>query len=289
MNRLSDHIIKQAKAVSIIGYLEAKGVYPVHQSNENRYQYFSPFRKERSPSMWVDRQLNIWNDLGGTGGDVIKLCSLLEPCNFPEAVRRLNSQSFSFKQPENLEMKVATGNGLELRKVKDLENKALIEYLRSRHISFELGKRYLKEAYYMKEGKQYFALAFPNHEGGYEIRNPYFKSCFAPKSPSFIKGSGPGNTLNIFEGFFDFLSYLEYNNLQTPKQNTVILNGTANLSYLKENWLSKFERVYAYLDRDKGGKQALVNLNQLHKTVIDCSFYYDGFKDFNEFITNSGN
>ncbi len=46
-------------------------------------------------------------------------------------------------------------------------------------------KRECSEAHFTHNGKRYFAIAFPNISGGYEIRNRYFKGCIAPrKSPT---------------------------------------------------------------------------------------------------------
>jgi hypothetical protein len=36
------------------------------------------------------------------------------------------------------------------------------------------------------DGRNYFAIGFPNRSGGYEIRNAYFKGCISPKDISVI-------------------------------------------------------------------------------------------------------
>ena len=38
-----------------------------------------------------------------------------------------------------------------------------------------------KRQHFTHHGKRYFAIAFPNVSGGYEIRNRYFKGCIAPQ------------------------------------------------------------------------------------------------------------
>ena len=73
----------------------------------------------------------------------------------------------------------------------------------------ELAKRECSEARFTHNGKRYFAIAFPNGSGGYEIRNRYFKGCIAPKEISHIRQSGKArNTCYVFEGFMDYLSFL---------------------------------------------------------------------------------
>ncbi|MFV0346100.1 MAG: toprim domain-containing protein [Bacteroidales bacterium] len=58
-----------------------------------------------------------------------------------------------------------------------------------------------------QKGNSYFALAFKNDKGGYEIRNPYYKACTS-KALSTIAHSETKRVF-VFEGFFDFLSLLE--------------------------------------------------------------------------------
>ena len=57
---------------------------------------------------------------------------------------------------------------------------------------------------YTTHGKRYFAVAFGNERGGYEIRNPFFKGCVPPKDVTLLSvGSA---TCNVYEGFMDYLS-----------------------------------------------------------------------------------
>jgi len=71
-----------------------------------------------------------------------------------------------------------------------LTSPALLAYLQERGINTALAKRECKEARFTHNGKRYFAIAFPNISGGYEIRNRYFKGCIAPKEISHIRQSG---------------------------------------------------------------------------------------------------
>ena len=74
--------------------------------------------------------------------------------------------------------------------------------------------------------KTYSAIGFRNNEGGFELRNPWFKGSSSPKAiTSFEKGA---EELVVFEGFFDFLSH------QTIHQNKhffipdfLVLNSTS--------------------------------------------------------------
>ena len=64
---------------------------------------------------------------------------------------------------------------MENVEVVDLNHYALLSYLRSRGISEEVGRTYCKEIHYELRKRHYFAIAFENVKGGYEVRNPYYK------------------------------------------------------------------------------------------------------------------
>ena len=61
-------------------------------------------------------------------------------------------------------------------KVRALTNRVLLTYLEERCVDVETAKNVCKEVYFKQNGKSYFAVAFPNISGGYEIRNRYFKA-----------------------------------------------------------------------------------------------------------------
>ena len=61
-----------------------------------------------------------------------------------------------------------------------------------------------KEMRYTTHGKRYFAVAFGNESGGYEIRNPFFKGCVPPKDVTLLPVGS--TTCNVYEGFMDYLS-----------------------------------------------------------------------------------
>ncbi len=48
--------------------------------------------------------------------------------------------------------------------------------------------------------------------------------------------------------------------------------------------LSKYKKVYLFLDNDKAGREAKKFLFSNLKDVIDESYIYKGYKDFNEFL-----
>ena len=276
---------KQAKKVQIVSYLQEMNVSAVRFA-KNKAFYISPFRKEKDASFKVDTNLNLWYDYGlGKGGNIIDLCMLINKTDVKGALQILagftQSQSFSFFNSK----KEPTKPSIKIKHTQGIQNKALVQYLQSRNIHISTAKLYLKEVYYKVENKQYFALAFKNDKGGFELRNKYFKGATSPKYYTTIKGT-ENKHLNIFEGVYDFLSALSYFNTDKTKNTSIILNSTANTNkVLKE--LDKYETVFLFLDNDNIGIETVKLLSEKHKKVINrATIIYPKHKDFNNFICN---
>lgn len=113
-------------------------------------------------------------------------------------------------------------------KITPLANRILLAYLEERCIDTETARKACKEAHFKRNGKNYFAIAFPNISGGYEIRNRYFKACIAPKDISCIISSPESGICYIFEGFMDFLSFrAAFPSLE--EGDYIVLNSVSNL------------------------------------------------------------
>ena len=101
--------------------------------------------------------------------------------------------SFSFRKQS------FTEPSFQQLEILPLSSSALLAYLQERGINPALAKRECREARFTHNGKRYFAIAFPNISGGYEIRNRYCKGCIAPKEISHIRQSGEQrNTCYVF-------------------------------------------------------------------------------------------
>jgi hypothetical protein len=273
---------QEAKKIPITHYLATKGIQPKTVKNGSAW-YNSPFRNETTPSFKVDRQNNIWYDFGtGTGGNLLDLVMNFEKTSVTGALMilqrpELSNTRFSFSQQQN-----SKSNTIEIKHLQPLQNRALVQYLNSRKISQSKAVNYVQEAYYQVNEKQYFALAFRNDLNGHELRNKYFKGSTSPKAPTTIK-STPG-ALNIFEGFIDFLSALEYFNTRKPKFDTIVLNSVTNLDTIL-NTLNDYLQISLYLDNDDTGQQAAETIKKVHPKVKDFSkIIYPKFNDFNDFL-----
>lgn len=171
---------KEANNISIKDYLNSLGIQPAKEKGSYG-MYRSPLREDNTPSFKVDYNANLWCDYGtGEGGTLIDLVMKQHQCNAYGAICRLeqgDTASFSFhgKELPERDTKRQAASPIEIRRIQPLQNPALIRYLQERGISPGTASPYVQEMYYRIGGKPYFALAFRNDSGGYELRNPRFK------------------------------------------------------------------------------------------------------------------
>ncbi|QHT70176.1 hypothetical protein GXP67_27785 [Rhodocytophaga rosea] len=279
---INKDLINRIKQVPIISYLNSIGIQPQKTSGDQLI-YYSPFQPENSPSFYVHPQKNVFNDFStDIRGDVIRLVRLLHQCSFSEAIEILDNGSLHEKLPSvsfsNDDLKKSS---VEIVSVKNLTSTTLLNYLQSRKISLGIASAYLKEIDFTINDRPFFALGFKNSKGGYELRNKGFKGSASPKYSTLIPVPGSA-TINVFEGFMDFLSALEYYKMDSPTHTTLILN---SLSFLDEALIELlcYQRVNAFLDNDFSGNKAFKKLMDAHPNVIDHSYIYLGYDDFNEY------
>jgi hypothetical protein len=67
-----------------------------------------------------------------------------------------------------------------------------------------------------------------NDKGGYELNNkPDFKDCIAPKAITTFRNHA--SSCLVFEGFWDFISYLTIQKIERTKHDVAVLNSVANV------------------------------------------------------------
>jgi len=271
----------QANKISIITYLFNQGIEPIKTGSGKAY-FLSPLRGEASPSFKVDIDKNIWVDYGNNniGGTIIDLCMLMNKTDVKGALQILsNIISSSYVMPKYEYL----NTDLKIKHQQPIQNRALIQYLENRKIKMDIAKIYLNEVYFLWNDKKYFALSFKNDKGGFELRNKYFKGSTSPKYYTTIKGK-KSESLNIFEGFFDFLSALSFYNTQQPGNDTIILNSLAFLDKVIPI-LPNYTTINLYLDNDKAGLNAVQTIKNQHASIKNQSLIlFPNCKDFNEFI-----
>ena len=286
---------KEANNISIKDYLNSLGIQPVTEKGSYG-MYRSPLREDNTPSFKVDYNANLWCDYGtGEGGTLIDLVIKQHGCNAYGAICRLeqgNTASFSFhgKDLPERDTKRQAASPIEIRRIQPLQNPALMRYLQERGISPGTAAPYVQEMYYRIGGKPYFALAFKNDSGGYELRNPRFKGSTS-KDITHIRQKGePREKCLVFEGFMDYLSFLTLRMKNCPtmpdldRQDYVILNSTVNVPKAIDV-LYPYERIHCMLDNDETGYKATRAIElEYSYHVRDFSHNYRGYSDLNDYL-----
>ncbi len=272
---------KTAKNVPLEKIIEGLNI-PTKKVIGKDIWYMSPFRLEKTASFKINTKRNIWYDFSlGQGGDGIKLIQTLKNCDTKLALEYLSEivgGDFVFKKPVNSNYP-SQKSSLKILNISPVSDKKLIQYLNSRGIFSEQAISFCNELEYENMGKKFKSIAFENLSGGYEIRSEGFKSCHGKKDISLLKNDG--QNLLIFEGFFDFLSYLESPNLKVEKADYLILNSLVNIRKIL-NIIENYRKIFLFLDNDEAGNKAKLELKHCGKEIIDGSVFYSTFKDLNE-------
>jgi len=192
---------KEAKQIPLTEILSAKGIIPHHKRGDDVW-YISPFRDESTASFKINIHKNVWFDFGlGEGGNVFDLFKYLyNETSIASILAML--QNFSHSPVINqVSLPISTQKTASpiIQSIREIENSALIAYLRKRGVGLERAKLFLSEVHYQTGNKSYFALAHSNELGGFEIRNKYFKGSLNKKSFSLIEGENKHTQLAIFE------------------------------------------------------------------------------------------
>ena len=85
---------------------------------------------------------------------------------------------------------------------------------------------------------------------------------------------------HVFEGFIDFLSFVELHG----DCNAVVLNSVINITKAS-SVLNKYHKVYCHLDNDEAGRNATKQIMRMCMgEVVDASSEYADSKDINDFL-----
>ena len=276
--------IKEAKELDMVSYLSKAGIEPAKVKG-NDYWYYSPFRTEKTPSFKVERKLNRWFDFGeGRGGSIIDFVLSVERIPIPEILKKLASLDITKVGQFPTQDKTSP---IEVLSVTSIITPALINYYRSRRIATEIANQYLSEVTYLNKGKSYYALGFKNDAGGYELRNAYYKGSCQPKASTLFKNKS--DYLAVFEGSFDFLSYLSITeNQEQISRGYLVLNST---SFFEQQLtlMQTYNKVYLFLDNDSTGDKWTAKAVALNpEKFVDERPLYQGYKDVNDWHQHLG-
>lgn len=279
--------MKNSNYISIKQYLKNKGISPI--KDRGYYgMYYSPLRNDNNPSFKVDYEKDLWYDFGvDKGGSIVDLVMKLENCSLAEAFQQLEN-SFSFHRNNTPISHIQTNreSAMILTDLKPLTHPALLDYLKERNINIDIAKYHCSEIHYSIADKPYYAIGFQNDAGGWELRNKYFKGSTTPKN--ITTKSNDNDTVMLFEGFIDFLSYLSLKQNALPTMDWATLNSLANLPKAIP-FLQTHQTIHAFLDNDEAGKRAVQCLSPVCKEVIDQSPFYRNHKDLNDYWREKSN
>ena len=282
-------MIKEIKSIPLAAFLSRLGYEPAVRKG-TRLWYKSPLRQEQTPSFKVDTVHNCWYDFGlGIGGNIIDLTAELYQSTDLRYLMRCIVNSYPVLSLQTVASSFVPRHfalSMERFEVVPLEHRALVAYLQERGIPAHIAKAKCKEAHYGVNGKSYFAVAFENVCGGWELRNRYFKGCRGRKDISYLPWSrdGPSTECAVFEGFIDYLSALTLDIISGA--DAIILNSVVNVNKAVPH-LKSYNAINCYLDNDNAGQTALAELTAIYgSAVIDRSTLYSEFNDLNEYLTH---
>lgn len=286
----------EANNFKLVDLLAKNNYYPTKET-ENVAWYLSPFRNENTASFRVDKRKNRWWDYGcGFGKTAVDLIVKLKNLTVTEALTYFDTSSFSFHEQKNF--KPTNSSKCEIISIGKIQNFKLIKYLHSRKIDISLARKYCKEIHYYNitakthpdkntiqqnsfERKPFYTIGFKNDLGGYDTRNEFYKRCLNNKAITTISNSS--STLNLFEGFIDFLSYLT---LMPNKENEdFIITNSTSLVKNTIQLLAKYNLVKTFFDNDVSGKKATKLIQEnCGNNYLDESEKYKKHTDVNDYL-----
>lgn len=283
---------QKAKSVDIAEFLAERGILPVKESG-GELKYHSPFRQDSTPSFSVNIQKNCFKDFGDEEkrGDVITLCQLLDNVSYSRAMETLlrfkgGTVPISFEKPQ---IKNSEPKKVVIKKILPLYSQNLRNYfLIQRNLEESVVKRYLSEISYENERGSFYAGCWRNDAGGYELRSPKFKGCLGKKAPTTFIQSDEVDTLTVFEGYIDFLSWLSLLGKDAMSYtDVVVLNSLSLLTLdMMGKWRVHYDNVHLYFDNDTEGKKAVQKVRSVSMfQITDFSqTMYPNHKDLNEYL-----
>jgi len=278
----------QVNQMDMVDYLSTLGHQPSKIKNAD-YWYLSPLRDEHTASFKVNRKANIWYDHGlGKGGNLVDFGLKYYHCSVSELLERFNN-SLSL-QPQPLTMiavqKTASESNIKIISEKKLYSLSLLSYLKQRRIAENVADNYCREVLFELNNKKFTAIGFRNNDGGFELRNQWFKGSCSPKTVTSIENNA--NDLAVFEGFFNFLTYQTiHQNDKAIHSDFLILNSTA---FFEKSlpFMMRYTNTRLYLDRDKTGQNCTLQAISSSTVFSDESKLYDGYNDLNQWIQEIG-
>lgn len=275
---------EELRKTSIVDYLDNQGFTPVKRmGSRNELLYLSPYRSETKPSFSVNTEKNLWYDYGtGEGGDIFDLVMKLWNVDFHEAkviLRKKEYKQMFYRPVETYHERVSPFTDII---VSPLTSKYFIDYCVSRCIDIDVAVSECCQVDYRLNGQMRTAIGFKNDKGGWELRSTMSKICTC-KAISTRKKREANKTVCVFEGFFDYLSFLTMMASESRhKCDYVILNSVSQASKAIP-MLRPYKNVRCYFDNDAAGRNAF-EIVKKEVNAITCSEKMLPYNDVNEYL-----
>lgn len=317
---------QDAKQIHMKDLLQALGHKPERQ-DKGEWWFCSPLRKETKPSFKLSRDGKAWYDHGaGIGGNILKFICVyygiqendirsalakLDELNIARASvtenpasqpaqpslwenshqRTVDDRREASKTSNRANHQKEEDDTLSITRIVPVQSMALIQYLHERGIDKETARPWVQEMHYKRGSGSFYSLAFSSDSGGYELRSRGFKSAQGKKDITLLNRDSRAGKMAVFEGFFDFLSWIQHTGQKKLSMPVLVLNSVGLKKRAAEaiEKLENIQTVHVYADRDKSGKDLVQymqeRLDGIH--VIDESSLYASFHDYNEFVTQN--
>ena len=267
--------------ISIREILESFSLFPSKENHKTAF-YFAIDRDERTPSLSVDYTKNSAFDYGtGKKYDNVSIVQAIKRCSVSEALEYL--EHFDYSKPIKQyykDVNQSPKSNYQIVEAKSVEHPSLVQYLKNRKLESQISE--LKEIHYELNRRNYFGIGFKNDSRGYEIRNPHIKICLGKKDITTV--GNDTNTLRIFEGFTDYLSFkIIEQSLEKSSSDYLILNSVSMINRATD-LVKNYPTIELYLDNDKTGNEVTEILNRRFTQAQDCRILYKNHKDLNEFL-----
>mgnify|MGYP000308229854 CR=1 FL=1 len=139
-----------------------------------------------------------------------------------------------------------------------------------------LQKHFSKGLWFSIKDKKYFAIGFRNNSGGFEIRSKFAKICLGKKDITQIENKS--NTLRIFEGFFDYLSFNQITKISFEKESDYMILNSVALLEKNISILNKYDKIELYLDNDAAGDKYTKMIMTQFQQAKDARISYKEYK-----------
>jgi hypothetical protein len=237
----------------------------------------------------INRRLNCWYDHGiGKGGGIIDFAILYYNSTIKELLQQL-TKYFSLPTSSHYNLspyRVNVETKIVIVNERPIASLALERYLDARRFPLPVAQQYCNEICYHLNNKEYYAIGFKNNSGGFELRNAFSKLSIAPKDITTLNNGA--NTVAVFEGFFDFLSFIAIQkNQPSIHSDYVVLN---SLSFFEKArpFMESHAVIHLYLDNDTAGQNCTSYALSLSSRYKDERSLYGHYKDFNDWTINIG-